>query len=135
MKMFSLEAEQIVLGCMIIDPNLFSDISEVLRPDDIYSEKHASIYARIADLNLKGVVADSTALAMSYFEVGDPDTGQYVIELNNNTASTANWRVYCKVVSERAQARRIYNAGIAITEVANDPETALESKIDASLIS
>lgn len=131
MKMFSLEAEQIVLGCLIIDPNLFSDISEVLRPDDIYSEKHVSIYARIADLNLKGIVADSTALAMSYFEVGDSDTGQYVIELNNNTVSTANWRVYCKVISERAQARRIYNAGIAITEVANDPETALESKIDA----
>ena len=47
---FSLEAEQAVLGSILIDPEAFNEIAGIIRSEDVYLENHRQIYLAMQDL-------------------------------------------------------------------------------------
>ena len=59
---FSLEAEQSVLGSILIDPECFPEIASMLKSDDFYLESHAAIYLAMQDLFLQSRTIDVVTL-------------------------------------------------------------------------
>lgn len=49
----ALEAEQSVLGSILIDPNCFADLTEIIRGEDFYLEEHGEIFYAMYDLSRK----------------------------------------------------------------------------------
>ena len=58
----ALEAEQSVLGSILIDPNCFADLTEILRAEDFYLEEHGEIFYAMYDLFSKSREIDLVTL-------------------------------------------------------------------------
>ena len=72
---FSLEAEQSVLGSILIDPECFSEIASLLKSDDFYLESHSQIYLAMQDLFLQSRTIDVVTLIDSLVHLGVYENG------------------------------------------------------------
>jgi len=123
---YSLEAEQGVLGAMLIDPSLIDVLSEDLKADDFYWQDHADIYRAIIDLHSRqqGVDFLTVAELVGTLENGDRATG-YIGEIQRGTPSVANAKAYANIVRERSIDRRLIEVASTIHELAHSTtETA-----------
>ena len=59
---FSVDAEQSVLGSVLINPNCFNDIAQLINMDDFYVEEHKKIFEVMLDFNIKNKVLDLVTL-------------------------------------------------------------------------
>lgn len=117
----SVEAEQAVLGSLMLDAGAFVKVSDWLAPDDFYRRDHQLIYRGICELcgASPPKPADPVTLA-DWFEaqglteeVGGLD---YAIELGTTQHSAANVVAYAEIVAEKSRLRRAIDIG---TELAN----------------
>lgn len=104
----SREAEQSVLGGLLLDNAALARITDILVPTDFYRHEHRTIYGAIAELIGSGAAAD----VITVFErlEGEPnDFGglQYLNALSSSVPSAANIRRYAEIVAERASLRRL----------------------------
>ena len=116
----SIEAEQSVLGAMLLDNARGADIRESLSPDDFYSAGHRLIYEHVDSLLREGEPADVMILANALQAAGKLDyVGgmSYLAALVENVPTAANIKHYAGIVRERAECRRL-------AAVANDIRTA-----------
>lgn len=110
---FNVEAEQAVLGGLMLAPQALAKISDWLPESDFYRADHRAIYRAICSLAPKGAV---DAVTMSdWFEangLGDVIGGPaYLIELANMTPSAANISAYGEIVSEKSRLRQAVSIG------------------------
>lgn len=117
---YSLEAEQGVLGAMLIDPSLIDVLTEDLKADDFHWPDHADIYRAITDLHSRqqGVDFLTVAELIGSLENGDNALG-YVGEIQRGTPSVANAKAYAKIVRERSLDRRLLSVSATIHEIAH----------------
>lgn len=123
---YSLEAEQGVLGAMLIDPSLIDVLSEDLKAEDFHWPDHADIYRAITDLHSRqqGVDFLTVAELIGSLENGENALG-YVGEIQRGTPSVANAKAYAKIVRERSLDRRLLSVSATIHEIAHSAaETA-----------
>lgn len=121
----SIEAEQAVLGGLMLRPQAWMDVQDVLTAQQFYRRDHQLIWQAIEDVLKKGREADPVTIG-EWFEsrgklelVGD---GAYLIELSATTPSTANIRGYAEIVAETAKRRALIDAGQELIDAAYSPE-------------
>lgn len=116
----STEAEQAVIGGLLLAPHTFDQIADLLSEGDFYRRDHRLIYRGIVELAGKKKPFDAVTLG-EWFEanalseqIGGPG---YLIELASSTPSAANIRAYAEIVHGKAQLRNLIELG---TEMVND---------------
>lgn len=121
----AIEAEQAVLGGLMLRPQAWMDVQDVLTAQQFYRRDHQLIWQAIEDVLKKGREADPVTIG-EWFEsrgklelVGD---GAYLIELSATTPSTANIRGYAEIVAETAKRRALIDAGQELIDAAYSPE-------------
>lgn len=106
----SLEAEQSVLGAMILDKEAINTAIEIIRPDDFYKEANKEIFEAILTLFNKNEPVDLITLSEELKRRGTlENTGgvTYLANLSSGVATTANVKYYCKIVEENSILRRL----------------------------
>ncbi|WP_016906129.1 replicative DNA helicase [Streptomyces xiaopingdaonensis] len=115
-----LEAEQSVLGGMLLSKDAIADVVEVLQGQDFYRPAHETVYAAILDLYAKGEPADPitvTAELTRRGQIGRVGGPGYVQSLVQVVPTAANAEYYAEIVREQAVLRRLVEAGTRITQM------------------
>ncbi|GIH29563.1 hypothetical protein Aph01nite_78730 [Acrocarpospora phusangensis] len=113
----NIEAEQSVLGGMLISKDAIADVVEVLRSDDFYRPAHQIVYEIITDLYGRGDPADAVTVFDELQRRGDVAKvggGAYLHTLTVVVPTAANAGYYAKIVREQAVLRRLIEAGTRI---------------------
>ena len=116
----NLEAEESVLGAMMLSPGAIDAVGEILRPSDFYRESHAKIYKAAVDLYAQGEPVDAITLVDTLEERGElEDVGGRVRihELAALVPATANAGHYARIVHEMGTLRGLIRAGGAIAQL------------------
>jgi replicative DNA helicase len=116
----NLEAEESVLGAMMISPGAIAAVSEVLDAGDFYRESHAKIYRAALQLFNKSEPVDAITLTNELEQRGELDTigGRVRLhELARLVPATANARHYAEIVRENATLRGLIRAGGEIAQL------------------
>ncbi|MFA7532993.1 MAG: replicative DNA helicase [Tissierellaceae bacterium] len=106
----SLEAEQSVLGSMILNKEAINTSVEIIRPDDFYKEANKEIFEAIVVLFNKNEPVDLITLSEELKRRGTLENiggVTYLANLSSGVATTANVKYYCKIVEEKSILRRL----------------------------
>ncbi len=120
----SVEAEQSVLGGLLLDNAAWDRIGDLLAVDDFYRDDHRRIYRHIARLMEQSRPADVVTVAESIESSEDKDKAgglTYLGQLAQNTPSAHNIKRYAEIVRERAVMRRLVAVGNEIADAALNP--------------
>ncbi|MBO4283648.1 MAG: replicative DNA helicase [Clostridia bacterium] len=131
----SVEAEQSVLGSILVKPESFEKIAGQLAADDFYMEEHKAIFAAIQEMFLKNRTIDTVTLVDALVQGGYRDeTGgiQYLTQIANVVPSAANIRDYARIVKEKALLRRLITACDEISEEAYSEQGDVSRVLDAA---
>lgn len=128
-ELHSLEAEHGVLGAMLIQPHLIDVLSEDLSADAFAYPENADLYRLVLGLHSDGQPVDIITLSdRKAMLANDTPTIAYAAEIQANTPSAANAKVYSRIIRERAISRQIAEAAARINDVAHE-EASIEDKI------
>ncbi len=120
----SIEAEQAVLGGLLLDNDAWDHVVDRLSENDFYRLDHRTIYRTMCDLSLRSkpidIITVSEILGRNK-ELENVGGLAYLGELAKNTPTAANIGAYADIVRERAILRRLIDAGAEITESAFEP--------------
>lgn len=122
---FSLEAEQSVLGSILIDPECFNIIAGILKSEDFYIDSHVQIYLAMQDLYLQNRSIDVVTLIDTLVHRGvyDEKTSQSYIKLIADVVpSAANVADYAQIVKDKSILRSLITASEEISESAYSAE-------------
>jgi replicative DNA helicase len=120
----SVEAEQMILGCILIDEESYINIAGLLHEAHFYRKEHQTIFSHIVKLKSYNRNVDALTVADSLLQnneiefVGGYD---YINSLVEATASSANIKSYADIVRERYVLRELVRAGSEIVENAYNP--------------
>src|SRR5918996_5953023 len=120
----SVEAEQSLLGALLIDNQAFDKVADLVAADDFYRDDHRRIWRHIARLIEANRPADVVTVSESIEASEDKDkTGgaTYLAALAQNTPSALHIRRYAELVRERAVQRRLAQVATEIAETALTP--------------
>jgi replicative DNA helicase len=120
----SIEAEQSVLGALILDNNAIDKIADLLKPEDFYNDGHRLVYEHINRLAAENKPADAVTLAESLRAVGKLEyVGglAYIGAIANAVPSAANVRRYAEIVRDRSVMRQLAAVATSIAESAYNP--------------
>jgi len=125
----SVEAEQSVLGGLMLDNRAFETVSERLQPEDFFRVQHRQIYKVICTLAEQEKPFDVLTLSDELKDIEELETAgglAYLSDLVESTPSAANIAAYADIVKEKALLRRLAEAATDIAEGAyanmgNDP--------------
>ncbi|GAA2355806.1 replicative DNA helicase [Streptomyces cuspidosporus] len=115
-----LDAEQSVLGGMLLSKDAIADVVEVLKGNDFYRPAHETVYQAILDLYAKGEPADPITVAAELTKRGEiarVGGASYLHTLVQSVPTAANAEYYAEIVHERAVLRRLVEAGTRITQM------------------
>lgn len=120
----SIEAEQSVLGALMVDNQQWDNVSEVLMPDDFFRNEHRQLYRTMMKLAEANSPLDVITLGetLEKEKLLDASGGmEYITELAENTPSIRNLLAYAKIVHERSILRKLISAAGEIANKAYDP--------------
>jgi replicative DNA helicase len=115
-----IEAEQSVLGGMLLSKDAIADVVEVLRSADFYRPAHGLIYDAALDLYGRGEPADAVTVSAELTRlghIGRVGGHAYLITLISSVPTAANAGYYAEIVAERAILRRLVEAGTRIVQM------------------
>jgi replicative DNA helicase len=115
-----IEAEQSVLGGMLLSKDAIADVIEVLRGNDFYRPAHQLVYDAILDLYGRGEPADAVTVAAELSRagtIGRVGGHPYLHTLISGVPTAANAGYYAAIVAERAILRRLVEAGTRIVQM------------------
>lgn len=121
----SIEAEQAVLGGLMLAPEAWDRVADKIGENDFYRRDHQLIFRAIRELNQRGMSADAVTLGEWFEAQGLAELvggSRYVIELANATPSAANIVAYAEIVREKSVLRQLIDAGGEIAGSAFEPE-------------
>ena len=129
----SLEAEQAVLGSMLIDSRSVAEVIGIVRPDDFFLQQNKEIYETIYSMfNFSETIDPVTVLEkMKVQGLATGKTPEYLMQLMEITPTAANVGQYARIVRDRAMLRNLATAAGEIRETVlagvGTPEEILES--------
>ena len=121
----SVEAEQAVLGGLMLAPEAFDRIADLLNDGDFYRRDHQLIYRAIRELAEKNRPFDAVTLGEWFDSQGLGEQvagGAYLVELASTTPSAANIRAYAEIVRDKAILRQLIEVGTGIVNDGFQPE-------------
>jgi replicative DNA helicase len=120
----SIEAEQSVLGGLLLDNAAWDRVADLVGTEDFYRNDHRLIFAAISRLIDAGKPADAVTVYETLRTANKADEAGglgYLNTLAQNTPSAANIRRYAEIVRERSVLRRLVTAGDEIATSALNP--------------
>ena len=131
----ALEAEQSVLGSILIDPNCFADLTEILRAEDFYLEEHGEIFYAMYDLFSKSREIDLVTLIDTLVSRGvynEEESKKYIKIIAETVPSAANVLDYAQIVKEKSLLRSLIGASDEIREMAFSAQGEVKDIIDSA---
>src|SRR5690606_2313545 len=116
----SIEAEQAVLGGLMLSGQAWDRVADKLSEEDFYRHEHRLIFRAIGELTARNMPCDAVTLGEWFEHNGTAELVggvAYVVELANSTPSAANIEAYAQIVREKSVLRQLIDAG---TEIAGD---------------
>ena len=118
----SLEAEQAVLGSILIDSRCVSDVVVILKPDDFYLQQNREIFETIYTMFNYSQTIDPVTVLDKLKELGyyHDNSRDYILQLMEITPTAANAVRYARIVREKAMLRGLDQAASDITEMVHE---------------
>ncbi len=129
----SKEAEQSVLGSILMDKEAIIKIGDVLKPSDFYYDIHKMIFEAISDLHNRHDPIDLLTLANLLQERGQIDTvggPEYLAELTSAVPTATHVFKYAQIVKNKATLRRMIQVGNTITSYGYEEEKTIEDLLE-----
>ena len=116
----SIEAEQALLGSIIVNPDSFDKVSGVITAEDFYVEEHKHIYNTLLKMYSQSKTIDVVTLVNGLVEQGYRDEAggiQYITLIAESVPSAANVKDYAKIVKDKSLLRKLIGV---CDEISND---------------
>ena len=129
----NIEAEQSVLGAILIEQSAIAKISDILQPEDFYSEAHKLVYRSAMTLFERGEAIDFiTVIDMLRREEALERAGgiSYITSLANGVPTAANIVFHAKIVQEKSLLRRLIHAATDIAAMGYAETEEVERVLD-----
>lgn len=129
----SREAEEAVLGAVLINPEAYYEVASFLRAEDFYIHRHGWIWEAFARLHERRVPIDLLTVSEELdqlgrlAEVGGP---AYLTQLINNVPTSLHAEAYGRIVEANAIRRRMLNAANEIAKLAYQQEASIDTVMD-----
>ncbi len=130
---FSLEAEQSVLGSILIDPACLDTLTSIISSSDFYLEEHQSIYTAMQGMYLKSKNIDVVTLIDELVKEGIYDTAggkEYLRLIAETVPTAANVKDYAEIVRSKSTLRALIGACEEVTEAAYTEEEEVERLVE-----
>jgi replicative DNA helicase len=131
-----IEAEQAVLGAMLIDPTTVDRVADMLGQGDFYREAHQVLFDTIIAISARNEPIDPITVSSELRRRGQEEAigGQaYLLALLDQTPTAAHAEHYARIVEEKAILRRLIEASMQIASLARSQETEnVDDLIDQS---
>lgn len=128
----SIEAEQSLIGGLMLDAEAWDKVADVIISADFYRKDHRLIFEAIANLVESGSPCDVVTVSEHLDNRNELDQAgglEYLATLANETAGAANARAYAKILREKSTLRALINAGNEISGSAFTTEGRSASQI------
>lgn len=129
----NIEAEQAVLGAMLIKKEAIIEVQEILQPDDFYREAHRLVYEAMLELSGNDEAVDLVTLTeqLRKSEQLEKIGGlPFITQLANAVPTAANVGYHAKIVKEKAELRNLINAATKIASAAYEDTDSVENIMD-----
>jgi len=129
----NIEAEQSVLGSLLLDKDALIKVADFLKPDDFYRDDHREIYEAILKLYEKRKPIDVltlTDLLEKEKKLKRVGGASYLTTLVNSVPTAANVVTYAQIIQQKATLRRLISAATTIAELGYDELTEMETILD-----
>lgn len=121
----AIEAEQAVLGGLMLSPESINHLGDLLTDADFYLQSHRFIYKAIIELSEKNQPYDAITIS-EWLQANNLSTQiggtEYLIDLVSQTPSAANIKAWAEIVREKSILRQMIEAGTAIVNNGFDPD-------------
>lgn len=131
----NIEAEQALLGSIIISPDSFDRVSGMINAEDFYLEEHKHIYRTLLNMFNSSKVIDTVTLVNSLVEEGYRDEAggsQYIALIANSVPTVANAKDYAKIVKDKAVLRRLISICESISSDAYEESSPVKAIVDSA---
>ena len=131
----SVEAEQAVLGSMLIDPRCVSQVIDQLRPDDFYGRQNRDIYETIYSMVITSATIDPVTVVDQMRKNGTFDentTRGYLLQLMDITPTAANVEEYVKIIKDKTLLRRVAETAGDITALVQQGRESGQDVLDVA---
>ncbi len=128
----SIEAEQAVLGGLMIDNGTWDQVADLVMEEDFYRKDHRLIFRAIAMLAEEGQPFDAVTLSewlTSHNELNDAGGLAYLGTLAKNTPTAANIKAYATIMRERSVLRQLIRVSTTIADTAYNPDGRSSAEI------
>jgi len=129
----SIEAEQSVLGSILIDRDALIEIADFLRPEDFYRQAHARIYTVMVDLSERREPIDIVTVSEALERGGDLEAvggRSYLGTLSNQTPTAVHAQQYARIVERKAVLRNLIGAAGKIAGIGYEDPAEVQEAID-----
>ena len=129
----NIDAEEAILGGILLDPEALGRIIDTLRPESFYIGAHQEIYRAALALFAQGQPTDLMRIATALRDNGTLEKvgGQgRLIQLVDRTVSAVNVDQYAQLVNDKALRRRLIQTGHEIAQMGYDTRSTLETVVD-----
>ncbi len=129
----SLEAEQSVIGAMIIDKSAIAKALEKLKEEDFYRDGHKVIFKAIREMFSKDMAVDLVTL-LEYLKSTDmlEKAGgvTYISEVSSSIITTANLEAYISIVEDKSTLRKLIKSATSIIEESYNKQDKVDEVLD-----
>lgn len=118
---FSMEAEQAILGAILIDSEKINDVMTLLKPEDFYLEQHQAIFTAMTEMFISSKTIDVVTLVNTLTKLGnytEGDAAKYIKMLVDLASSATNVTEYANIIKDKSLLRSLINASKDIAETA-----------------
>jgi replicative DNA helicase len=129
----NLDAEQAVLGSILIDRDAIIEVADFLTPDDFYRQAHSRIFAAMLGLSERGEPIDIVTVAEALERSGELEAvggAGYLSQLGNDTPTAVHVEQYGHIVERKALLRRLIGSAGRIAAIGYEDGQDVQESID-----
>ncbi|MGX7331503.1 replicative DNA helicase [Aerococcus sanguinicola] len=131
----NIEAEQAVLGSILLEPDIFTTVNEFVSEEDFYKRSHRLIFSSMQRLNDRDEAIDALTIQEDLQSRGMLENiggADYIFEIAEKTPTAANAEYYAKIVEEKSILRKLIHATNTIQKESYGEEHDLTTILDGA---
>ena len=131
----SIEAEQSLLGALLIDKRAFDKMADIIEPDDFYKDSHRYIYEGMLTLYSKQEPIDILTVSNILEERKQIEIiggRSYLASLSQLVPTSSHVVQYAHIIKKKATLRRLQNVSAEISDLAGQEDEEIDSLLDSA---
>ena len=131
----NVDAEQSVIGCMLMNRNAIVDVADILTKDDFYHSQYGALFEAMITLYNEGKAIDVLTVSNKLKEMGLPDeisNMSYIVEIASAVTVTVHAKEYAHIVQDAAIRRKLIRFGEQMTEACYLGKSSVEDVLEQS---